>query len=128
MSAAVLEAPASIAGGSDFTLEVYSKPSCVQCGATHRKAKKEGIVFVDARLHEDNELNADAVRELGITLGVASAPLCIVRAADGSIADSWGGFNPGNMESWAGRLPMTPEAAAKKAAEIAAAEPALLAA
>ena len=121
MSAAVLEAPASIAGGSDFTLEVYSKPSCVQCGATHRKAKKEGIVFVDARLHEDDQLNQDAVRELGITLGVASAPLCIVRAADGTIVEAWGGFNPGNMERWADRLPMTPEAAAKKAAEIAAA-------
>lgn len=128
MSAAVLEAPASLAGGSDFTLEVYSKPSCVQCGATHRKAKKNGTVFIDARLHEDDQLNQDAVRELGITLGVAAAPLCIVRASDGTLVDSWGGFNPGKLEEWAERLPMTPEAAAKKAAEIAAAEPALLAA
>lgn len=128
MSAAVLEAPAALAGGSDFTLEVYSKPACVQCGATHRKAKKDGIVFFDARLHEDDQLNADAVRELGITLGVASAPLCIVRDSEGNIAASWGGFNPGRMEEWADRLPMTPEAAAKKAAELAAAEPGLLAA
>lgn len=128
MTASVLEAPANTSAGSDFTLEVYSKPACVQCGAAHRKAKKDGIVFVDARLHEDNEINQDAVRELGITLGVASAPLCIVRAADGTVADSWGGFNPVKMEEWAGRLPMTPEAAAKKAAEIAAASTELLAA
>jgi glutaredoxin len=127
MSAAVLEAPALAAEGADFTLEVYSRPSCVQCGATHRKAKKEGILFVDARLHEDDQLNQDAVRELGASLGVTSAPLCIVRGADGSIADSWGGFNPVEMEAWAERLPMTPEAAAKKAAEIAAAEPLLAA-
>ncbi|WP_052259956.1 glutaredoxin family protein [Pseudarthrobacter phenanthrenivorans] len=123
MSAAVLEAPANTSSGSDFTLEIYSKPSCVQCGATHRKAKKNGIVFVDARLHEDIEINQNAVRELGITLGVASAPLCIVRAADGTVADSWGGFNPDKMEEWADRLPMTVEAAAKKAAEIAGESP-----
>jgi glutaredoxin len=127
MSSAVLEAPAALAGGSDFTLEVYSKPSCVQCGAVHRKAKKDGIVFVDARLHEDDELNADAVRELGASFGVTAAPLCILRAADGTIVDRWGGFNPGKMDEWKGRLPMTPEAAAKKAAELAAAEPLLAA-
>lgn len=128
MTASVLEAPATASAGSDFTLEIYSKPACVQCGAAHRKAKKNGIVFVDARLHEDDEINQNAVRELGITLGVASAPLCIVRAADGTIADSWGGFNPTKMDDWADRLPMTPEAAAKKAAEIAAASTELLAA
>ncbi|WP_018771425.1 hypothetical protein [Arthrobacter sp. 162MFSha1.1] len=121
MSAATLEAPANTSAGSDYTLEVYSKPACVQCGATHRKSKKDGIVFVDARLHEDDEINQDAVRELGLGLGVTSAPLCIIRAADGSVEDSWGGFNPVKMEEWADRLPMTPEAAAKKAAEIAAA-------
>ncbi|QOD05908.1 glutaredoxin family protein [Pseudarthrobacter sp. BIM B-2242] len=128
MTASVLEAPANTSAGSDFTLEIYSKPACVQCGAAHRKARKNGIVFVDARLHEDNELNQEAVRELGISLGVASAPLCIIRAADGTITDSWGGFNPGKMDEWADRLPMTPEAAAKKAAEIAAASTELLAA
>ena len=38
-----------------------------------------------------------------------TAPLCIVRAADGTIADGWGGFDPGKMEAWADRLRMTPE-------------------
>lgn len=109
MTASVLEAPAATAEGADFTLEVYSKPSCV-------------------RLHEDDELNQDAVRDLGLSLGATSAPLLIVRAADGTIADSWGGFNPIKMEEWADRLPMTEEAAAKKAAEIAAASTELLAA
>jgi glutaredoxin-like protein NrdH len=128
MSAAVLEAPVVSAEGAEFTLEVYSKPSCVQCTATYRALDKKGVVYVKATLDEDAEKNADAVREFGMSLGVTSAPLCIVRAADGSIAEFWGGFNPTQIEGWAERLPMTPEAAAKKAAEIAAAEPALLAA
>lgn len=122
MSAAVLEAPAISAEGTDFTLEVYSKPSCVQCTAMYRKADKLGIVYTKPMM------DADELREFGASLGLAQAPVNVVRAADGSIADSWGGFNPLKTDEWAARLPMTPEAAAVKAAELAAAEPALLAA
>ncbi|MEW1813049.1 glutaredoxin domain-containing protein [Pseudarthrobacter phenanthrenivorans] len=123
MSAAVLEAPAAPSGGTDYSLEIYSKPSCVQCGATYRKAGKLGIQYVSPILNDDPELHQDAVRELGLQFGAMTAPLCIVRAADGTIAAGWGGYDPVKMEEWADRLPMTPEAAAKKAAEIAAASP-----
>ena len=51
MSAAVLEAPVAVAAAtSEFTLEVYSKPACVQCTGTYRKADKLGIKFVKACL------------------------------------------------------------------------------
>lgn len=122
MSAAVLEAPSATAEGADFTLEVYSKPACVQCTGTYRKADKKGIVYTKPMM------DADELREFGASLGLSQAPVVVVRAADGSMADFWGGFNPIKIDDWADRLPMTPEAAAKKAAEIAAAEPALLAA
>lgn len=128
MTASVLEAPATVSEGADFTLEIYSKPSCVQCGATYRKAGKLGIQYVSPVLNEDPDLHQDAVRELGLQFNATSAPLLIVRAADGTIAAGWGGYDPVKMEEWADRLPMTPEAAAKKAAEIAAASTDLLAA
>lgn len=104
MTVSVLEAPAAISEGTDFTLKVYSKPDCVQCGATYRKAEKLRIQYVSATLHEDVELNQDAVRKLGVSLGVTSAPLLIVRTGDGTVADSWGGFNPPKMEERAHRL------------------------
>ncbi|WP_285249037.1 hypothetical protein [Pseudarthrobacter sp. efr-133-R2A-89] len=69
------------------------------------------------------ELHQDAVRELGLQFNATSAPLLIVRVTDGTIAAGWAGYDPVQMEEWADRLPMTPEAAAKKAAEIAAASP-----
>jgi glutaredoxin-like protein NrdH len=121
MSAAVLEAPAVAAEGADFTLEVYSKPSCVQCTAMYRKADKLGIVYSKPMM------GADELREFGASLGLAQAPVNVVRDSEGTIVDSWGGFNPIKTEEWADRLPMTPEAAAKKAAELAAAEPLLAA-
>lgn len=111
MSTAVLEAPATSDESGAFTLEVYSKPSCVQCGATHRKAGKLKIAYVDARLHEDVELNQVAVRELGSSLGISAAPLLIVRDSEGAIADAWGGFNPDKMDEWAPVLPTVQEAA-----------------
>ncbi|WP_285248838.1 glutaredoxin domain-containing protein [Pseudarthrobacter sp. efr-133-R2A-89] len=95
MSAAVLEARAPVSEGADFTLEIYSMPTCVQCGATYRKASKLGIQYVSPVLSEHSELHQDAVREHGLQFGAMTAPLCIVRAADGTIADGWGGFDPG---------------------------------
>lgn len=103
MSAAVLEAPVAVtAATSDFTLEVYSKSPCVQCDTTKRQLKKKntGYELLDATI--------TANREMGLALGVMTAPLCIVRAADGSIADFWGGFNPGKIEEWDALLDRQP--------------------
>jgi glutaredoxin-like protein NrdH len=104
MSAALIEAPTS-----EFTLEVYSKPSCVQCDATKRQLKKKntGHALLDATV--------TANREMGLALGVMTAPLVIVRRADGSIADFWGGFNPPKLAAWDAKLDRQPAAAAEAA-------------
>ncbi|HEX9087869.1 MAG TPA: glutaredoxin domain-containing protein [Arthrobacter sp.] len=110
MSAAVLEAPvATTAATSEFTLEVYSKSPCVQCDATKRQLKKKntGYELLDAKV--------TANREMGLALGVMTAPLVIVRAADGSIADFWGGFNPPKLEEWDAKLDRQPAASEEKA-------------
>ncbi|MGO4856239.1 glutaredoxin family protein [Arthrobacter sp. 2MCAF14] len=93
MSAALIEAPVS-----DFTLEVYSKPACVQCDATKRKLAQKNTAYklLDATI--------TANREMGLALGVMSAPLVIVRNADGSIADFWGGNNPPKLVEWDAKL------------------------
>lgn len=107
MSAAVLEPP--VTATSEFTLEVYSKPSCAQCNATYRALNKKGLVYTTPMM------DADELREFGTSLGLAQAPVVVVRADDGSIAAFWGGFNPTRIDEWAGRLPMTPDAAAQAA-------------
>lgn len=106
MSVTLLEPPAT--APSELTLEVYSKSPCVQCDATKRQLKKKNTAheLLDATVKEN--------REMGLALGVMTAPLLIVRRADGSIADFWGGFNPGKMAEWDAQLDHLPaeEAAA----------------
>ncbi|HEX9089111.1 MAG TPA: glutaredoxin domain-containing protein [Arthrobacter sp.] len=104
MSATLIEAPVS-----EFTLEVYSKPACVQCDTMKRQLKKKNIA------HELLDATITANRELGLSLGLMIAPMVIVRAADGSIADFWGGFNPIKLGEWDSKLDRQPVAAAEAA-------------
>lgn len=80
-------------------LNVYSNESCVQCKATYRALDKKNIVYT---VHDaTTEESRTAYSHLGFT----TAPAVLVHAPDGTILDSWGGFNPGKVAEWADRLP-----------------------
>lgn len=81
------------------TIEVLSKKPCVQCDATYRALDKKHTAYTVG------DVTIPANREFGLSRGLATAPIVIVRDEDGEIVDVWGGFNPGKVAQWAGSLP-----------------------
>ena len=65
-------------------VNVYSKPSCVQCTATKRALDSKGIAYREVDMSQD----ADALTRVK-ELGYLAAP--VVETADGV---HWGGFRP----------------------------------
>ncbi|MBT0770602.1 glutaredoxin-like protein NrdH [Kineosporia sp. J2-2] len=71
-----------------MTITVYSKPSCVQCDATHRALKKTDL---DYRV-VDITVDLDA-REHVLSLGYQQAP--VVVAGD----EHWSGYRPDRIRA-----------------------------
>ena len=69
-----------------MTIQVFSKPNCVQCGATYRALDKHGIEYEGFDVSVDEKALA-TVKELGYQ----AAP--VVVAGD----DHWAGFQPGKI-------------------------------
>lgn len=71
--------------GSAITL--YSKPNgCVQCDATKRKFKKEGVEYTDVDVTQD-----ETALEFIKSLGYSQAPVVYVSKVDGD--HHWSGYN-----------------------------------
>ena len=75
---------------------VYGKPACVMCNATNMKLQRLGIEYE----YIDVSTNADAL-EFTKGLGYMSAPVVVVRSADGGIADTWSGYQPDKLNALA---------------------------
>ena len=68
---------------------VFSKPACVQCNATYRALDKQGTEYGKVDVSQD--LNAlEYIQELGFQ----QAPVVIYKDSEGTILDSWSGFDP----------------------------------
>lgn len=70
---------------------VYTKPGCVQCGATYRALDKKGIEFSVIDVTE----NPEAFEKLK-AMGVQQMP------AVETDNDFWTGFNPGKIKELPG--------------------------
>ena len=68
-----------------MSVTVYSKPRCVQCDATKRALKKQGIAYAEVDMSQD----LDALEHVK-SLGFVQAPV-----AD---TDSWSGFRPDKIK------------------------------
>jgi glutaredoxin-like protein NrdH len=79
-----------------MTVELYSKPGCQPCKMSKKHFATNGIEFAEF----DVTVNDDA-RDTVLSLGFLSAPVVVVRDADGNVAESWGGFNPDKIKSLA---------------------------
>jgi len=66
-----------------MSITVYSKPNCVQCTATKRFLKSNGVEFNEVDVTADQE-----AYELVTELGYLQVP--VVMAGD----DHWSGFQP----------------------------------
>lgn len=71
-----------------MTLTIYSKPGCVQCNATYRKADQLGLDYTVVDISEDTE-----ARDYVLGLGFQSAP--VVVAGD----QSWSGYVPHRLQA-----------------------------
>lgn len=73
-----------------MTVTVLSKDNCIQCAATERALKQNGIDYVKRNVVEDAEAYA-----LATSLGYMQAPVVI--AGD----ESWSGFRPDRIAALA---------------------------
>ena len=64
-----------------MSITVYTKPSCVQCNATKRALKKNGLEFSEVDLTEDEEALATVK-----ALGYRQAPVVFANG------DHWAGY------------------------------------
>ncbi|MBR5951566.1 MAG: glutaredoxin-like protein NrdH [Actinomycetaceae bacterium] len=71
-----------------MSITLYTKPACVQCNATKRALKKQGLEFAEVDLTQDAE-----ALETVKALGYQSAPVVF---ADG---DHWAGFRPDKIKA-----------------------------
>lgn len=70
-----------------MSVTVYSKPRCVQCDATKRALKKQGIAYAEVDMSQD----LDALEHVK-SLGFVQAPVVVTDA------DSWSGFRPDKIK------------------------------
>lgn len=77
-------------------IEVYGKPSCVQCTATSLKLGRLDLEYSYTDVSTD-----ESALEFTKSLGFMQAPVVVVRSADGGIADTWSGFNPDKLNALA---------------------------
>jgi glutaredoxin len=71
-----------------MTVELYTKSNCRQCVQTVKNLDKKGVTYESKSL--ENPENLEFVK----SINMMSAPVVIVRDAEGNITESWGGFNP----------------------------------
>lgn len=73
-----------------MSITVYTKPQCVQCGATIKALDKAGISY------ELVDITADAAaRDYVMALGHLQAPVVVTDT------DHWAGFRPDRIENLA---------------------------
>ncbi len=73
-----------------MSITVYTKPSCVQCNATKRALKKNGLEFSEVDLTEDEEALATVK-----ALGYRQAPVVFANG------DHWAGYRPDKIKALA---------------------------
>lgn len=79
-----------------MTIELLSKPACMQCEATHMTLDDMKVEFTSKDMSKD----ADALA-LAKSFGFMQAPVVVVRDAAGAIVDKWSGFRPEKIAEYA---------------------------
>lgn len=73
-----------------MTIEVYSKPNCVQCTQTKKTLDKQGVEYINIDVTADQKAFEFVTSELGHR----AAPVVVVKDNNGSVVKSWAGFQP----------------------------------
>lgn len=78
-----------------MTIELLSKPACVQCNATVRALDKKGVEYTKTDMSQEVE-----ALDLARSLGHQQAPVILIKDEDGTIVRHWSGFDPENIEKY----------------------------
>lgn len=79
-----------------MTIEIYTKPNCVQCTATYKRLDSKGLEYTPV------DILADAkALEYVKSEGFLQAPVAFVKDAAGNIIDKWSGFRPDKIDALA---------------------------
>ena len=73
-----------------MSITVFSKPNCVQCDATYRALKKNGLAYTVVDITED----AEALENVK-ALGYVQAPVVFANG------EHWSGFRPDRIKALA---------------------------
>ena len=77
-----------------MTIELLSKPNCVQCTATKKAFDKNETAYTVTDVTQD-----EAALALAKGLGYLSAPVVVVRDAAGDIINHFAGFQPEKIKA-----------------------------
>lgn len=72
-----------------MTIELLSKPRCVQCDASKRSFTNHNLDYKVVDMTQDEDALA-----LAKGLGYMAAPVIVIRDAEGTIVDHFAGFQP----------------------------------
>lgn len=78
-----------------MTIELYSKPMCVQCNQSKKTLDKLGLSYTTADVTED----ATAYEFVTAQLGYKAAPVLVIKNEAGEVVNSWSGFQPEKIEA-----------------------------
>lgn len=80
-----------------MTVELYSKPSCVQCVQSKKTLEKLGVSYIESNVVSDEA----AYEFVTKTLGYSAAPVLVVKDNDGNVIEHWSGFEPEKLSKLA---------------------------
>lgn len=80
-----------------MTIELYSKPMCVQCNQSKKTLDKLGLNYVVSDVTEDEKAYEFVTQELGYS----AAPVLVIKNESGDVVSSWSGFQPEKLEALA---------------------------
>lgn len=80
-----------------MTVELYSKPSCVQCVQSKKTLEKLGVNYIESNVVSDEA----AYEFVTKTLGYSAAPVLVVKDNDGNVIEHWSGFEPEKLNKLA---------------------------
>lgn len=76
-------------------IEVYSKPSCIQCTQSKKRLEQLGLEYTETDIFDNPEAYTFITEELKFR----AAPVIVVKDTEGVIVESWAGFNPEKIET-----------------------------
>lgn len=78
-----------------MTIELYSKPSCIQCTQSAKTLDKLGLSYTKT----DVTVDETAYNFVTGELGYKAAPVLVIKDETGKVVNHWAGFQPDRLNA-----------------------------